>query len=254
VTEALRGDPPEDASDTRDESVSYTVDNGIAVITLSRPPVNALSSTMYRALGVVAKRVTEDEEVRVAILTGAGRLFCGGADVKELAAQTPDESAAYSELSANTRRQFTSIPVPVISAINGPAVGAGVAYSTYCDYRVADARSFLSMPEIDIGSVAGGGEALMAIGVPHGPIRFMLYTGRRVSAEEALGLHLIDEVAPEGQALEIAKQRARTIAGKRRGSLVAMKRAINVASGRPTNDGGALANIMQITMEMMRKG
>jgi enoyl-CoA hydratase/carnithine racemase len=239
MSDTLKGSPPASTAESMEDGVSYTVDDGIALITLRRPPVNALSSAMYRGLGIAAKQISEDEEIRVAILTGADRFFCGGADVKELAAHTPEEKVTFSALSANTRRQFSSIPVPVISAINGPAAGAGVAYSTYCDYRVAAADSFLSMPEINVGSVAGGGEALLSVGVPHGPVRFMLYTGRRLSAEEALGLHLIDEVAPQGQALDVAWERARAIAEKPRNALIAMKSAINTAS-RLMNNGDAL--------------
>jgi enoyl-CoA hydratase len=215
-----------------DHRVDYDVEEGIALVTINRPPVNALSSQMYRGLCSAAEQIAADENVRVAILTGAGPIFSGGADVKELAAHTPAEKEAFTELSLRTRRLFRTIPVPVISAINGPAAGAGVLYSAYCDYRIAATGSFLSLPEINVGSVAGGGEQLMWLGIPQGAIRHMLYTACRIPAEEAVRLHLVDELAPAGGALDLARERAREIAQRPRSALVAMKRAILEASDR----------------------
>jgi enoyl-CoA hydratase/carnithine racemase len=234
--------------------VSVAVDGGVAVVTLDRPPVNALNSHMYAQLGRAAAQIAEDPEIRVAILTGSGQRFCGGADVKELASHSQAERQDFWALTTETRRLFLDIPVPVIAAIDGPAVGAGVAYMTHCDYRIAAAGTFLSMPEINVGSVAGGGEALLAIGMPRGAIRYLLFSGSRLPAEEALRVHLIDELAPAGGALELARQRAAVIAEKPRAALVAMKRAINLASA-PTSPGeDVLARTQKITLDMMGDG
>lgn len=234
--------------------VSLTVDGGVAVIALDRPPVNALSSHMYAQLGQAAAQIAENAEVRVAILTGSGQRFCGGADVKELAAHTAQQRRDFWALTTETRRLFLNIPVPVIAAVDGPAVGAGVAFVTHCDYRVAASGTFFSMPEINVGSVAGGGEALLAIGMPRGAIRYLLYSGGRIPAEEALRVHLIDELAPAGAALAVARERAAAIAEKSRSALVAMKRAINVASASMVPGEDVLARTQQITLEMMQDG
>jgi enoyl-CoA hydratase/carnithine racemase len=234
--------------------VTVTMDRGVAVITLDRPPVNALSSHMYAELGRAAAQVAENAETKVAILTGGGERFCGGADVKELRSHTPAQRQDFWALTTQTRRLFLDIPVPVIAAVDGPAVGAGVAYVTHCDYRIAAAGTFLSMPEINVGSVAGGGEALLAIGMPRGAIRYLLYSGSRMPAEEALRVHLIDELAPAGGALELARARAAVIAEKSRAALVAMKRAINVASAPSSPGEDVLARTQQITLDMMGDG
>jgi enoyl-CoA hydratase len=229
--------------------VSLTVTDGVATIALDRPPVNALSSHMYAELAQVATRIAEDDLVRVAILTGTGSCFCGGADVKELRSQTPEQRQAFWAVTADARRRFLGIPVPVIAAIDGAAAGAGVAYATYCDYRIAARTARLSMPEINVGSVAGGGEALLGIGMPRGAIRYLLFSGTAMSAEEALHAHLVDEVSDS--ALGLARERAAVIAEKPRPALVAMKRAINLASASaaPTED--MVAQTQKITLEMM---
>lgn len=205
--------------------------SGVAVITLDRPPVNALSSAMYLALGDAADQIAGDERVRVAILTGAGGVFSAGADVRELASHSPKGREAFFAITGATRRKVDGIPVPVIAAINGAAAGAGVAYATMCDYRIAADTAFLAMPEIDRGSVATGGINLKAVGVPPGALRFMLFTGRRVPATEAVAIHLVDEVVPAGRLLAVAYERALAIAAKPRHALVAMKRAIREVSG-----------------------
>jgi enoyl-CoA hydratase len=212
-------------------TVEYAVvADAVALITLNRPPVNALSADMYRKLKKAIGRAASDESVRAVVLTGAGRMLSAGADIKELNSPTPEEREEFQVVSQAARRAFRAIPVPVIAAINGPAVGAGLMYSAYADYRVADPDAFVSLPEIDVGNVAGGGECLITLGVPIGSVRYMLYTARRVPAEEALRLHMIDEIAPKGRALETALDRARGIAEKPREALIAMKQAINAVT------------------------
>jgi len=231
--------------------VKVEVSGGIAVITLNRPPVNALSAEMFQALGRAADRITEDDTVKAAILTAAGPTFCGGADVKELATHGPDERAAFFELTNATRSKVTSIPVPVIAALNGPAAGAGVSYATFCDYRIAVEDAFLTMPEISLGSVAAGGLPLMAIGVPAGALRYMLFSGRRVPVREAIAMHLVDEVVPADRLMEVAHERASVIAQKDRAALVAMKRAISEMSRNPIWDDDAYRQTQRMTIDLI---
>jgi enoyl-CoA hydratase len=242
------------STSSHEAHVHYVVEDGIAVLTLDRPPVNALSAEVYEALGRLADRLAADESVRVAILTAAGRrTFSAGADVKELGSQTPDERAAFYRTSSETRRKVSAIPIPIIAAINGPAAGAGVAYATFCDYRISADDAFFTMPEIDRGSVAAGGLTLMAIGVPAGPLRLMLYSGRRVTASEALAMHLVDEVVPYDDLMVVARDRASWIAAKPRHALVAMKQAIREMSHNPIWDEAAYAATQQMTIDQMER-
>jgi enoyl-CoA hydratase/carnithine racemase len=208
------------------EFVRCQVDDGIAVVTIERPPVNAFSSAVYAELARAMETIGTDDGVRVAILTAEGRMFSAGADVKELSTLAAGGRAAFFAQSDRTRRLVSDLPVPMIAAINGSAVGAGVAYATYCDYRLASESAFFAMPEIDRGSVAGGGLPLVAIGVAPGALRWMLYSGARIPAVDALAIHLVDEVVPPEELMIVARERAAVIAAKARSTLVAMKRAI----------------------------
>jgi enoyl-CoA hydratase/carnithine racemase len=231
--------------------VTVDVADGIAIVTIDRPPVNALSAAAFEALGRAADRISTDDSVKVAVLTGTGRTFCAGADVKELAGHGPAERAAYFELTGATRQKVREIPVPVIAAINGPAAGAGVAYASFCDYRIAADTAFLAMPEINLGSVAAGGLPLMAIGVPSGALRYLLFSGRRVTAQEALAMHLVDEVVPAADLISVARERAVLIADKDRRALVAMKRAIGEMAGDAGGDETAYARTSQMTIALI---
>ena len=207
----------------------------IAILTLDRPPVNALSMELYSSLVARLDAVGSDPDLNVILLTGAGRrAFCAGADVKEL-----------SQLDSTTRRerhQFVSdvwskvanVEIPTICAIQAPAPGGGAVLASLCDYRVASQDAFFSYPEVDRGTVAGGGVFLRKLGVPAGAIREILYTGRRYTAEEALALHLVDRVVPPDSVLEEAMGLAEAIAAKARLALVLMKRAI-IESERETD-------------------
>lgn len=243
---------PMTAGRAEDGQIRYEAgDDGVAVVTLDRPPVNALSSAMYRTLGELADRIAADETVRVAILTASGTVFSAGADIRELAGHSAADRARFFELTSATRRRVAAIPIPVIVAVNGAAAGAGVAYATLCDYRIAAEAAFFSMPEIDRGSVATGGINLMAVGVPPGALRFMLYTGRRVPAAEALAMHLVDEVVPADRLMATARERALAVAAKPRHALVAMKRAIQQVSRNPLWEEEVYVSTQRMTIGMI---
>jgi enoyl-CoA hydratase/carnithine racemase len=214
--------------------IDYLLRDGVATVTLNRPPANAFSAAMYGELARVAQQLSEDESVRVAILTAAGeRIFCGGADVKELRALDDEGRAAFSRASEHAAHLFAAIPVPVIAAITGACVGAGVAYATRCDYRISAEHATFTLPEINLGFLFEGGRTLISAGVPSGPLRMMLYSGRTASAAEALGMRLVDEVVPGSRVMEAAEQYAGVLATKSRENLIRMKAAINRMSYTP---------------------
>jgi enoyl-CoA hydratase/carnithine racemase len=185
---------------------------------------------MYRDMARLFQRIAEDAGVRVVILTSASqRVFSGGADVKEMASLDAEGRARFAAASGDARTRFRAIPVPVVAAITGKCVGAGLMYPAMCDYRVAADHAEFAMPEIDHGLVAGGGKDFMQIGMPDGALRLMMFTGRRLSVQEGLRAHLVDEVVPADSVLDVARARATVIAGKSRDSLVQMKQAINAA-------------------------
>jgi enoyl-CoA hydratase len=213
--------------------VRYSVADGIGTVVLDRPPVNAFSLAMYQEMARLFQQIAEDIDVRAVILTAASqRIFSGGADVKQMASLDAEGRALFAAASFDARTRFRAIPVPVIAALTGKCVGAGLMYPAMCDYRVAADHAEFAMPEIDHGLTAGGGKDFMQIGMPGGALRLMMFTGQRLSARGALQVHLIDEVVPGDKVLDVALERATLIAGKSRDSLVQMKQAIQAADAQ----------------------
>jgi enoyl-CoA hydratase len=206
-----------------DELVKVERQGRIAVITLNRPPVNALSREMWAAVDQ-AFGTLADEEIHCAVLTSAmPTVFCAGADLL-----SDDEKARETRHLTVTpiMVRLRNAPVPVICAINGHAVGAGLALMAHCDYRIASADAHFSMTEVDRGTAAGGGTSLSGLGVPTGFVREILYTGRRFMADEAKSVNLVDKVVPADQVMPAALELASTIAAKPRHALSILKRAV----------------------------
>ena len=185
----------------------------IAVVTLDNPPVNAMSPE-WDIQGTF-DAITADEDVRVVILTGQGdRVFCAGADIKAAArsdrAPRPERTG-----SRNARENFYAImecAVPVIGAINGPALGGGLALAASCDYLIASERAVFGLPEIDVGLLGGARHAMRLF--PQQTVRMMHYTARRPDAREAYRLGAVDRVVAPEQLMDEAMAEAEVIAAK----------------------------------------
>jgi enoyl-CoA hydratase len=216
------------------EVVRYSSSGSVATITIDNPPVNAFSVAVWTAFSAALGRAAADEGIHAVIVTGEGnRAFSAGADVKESATLTAEQNRDRLELVGAGLRRLAAMPVPVVCAINGPAVGGGLNLSALCDIRIAADGASFSLPEIDHGRVGGGGAFVRQLGVPAGVINQMLYTGRRLGAREALAAHLVDEVVPAAELMARAVAVAGAIAAKPRSALTTMKRAIRAASAQP---------------------
>ncbi|MBN9075269.1 MAG: hypothetical protein BGN87_17855 [Rhizobiales bacterium 65-79] len=199
----------------------------IVVAVLDNPPVNAFSDDMRRELLACIEDINDDEAAHVMILAAAGeKAFCAGADLNELRDLTPETRRERSEELTRTWLKIESIRIPVVCAIGGAAIGAGTVIASLCDYRIASEHAFFSYPEIDRGTVGGGGVFMRRTGVPPGVIREALYTGRRFSAAEALAVNLVDRVVPSSQLMETAERLADAMAAKSRQALILTKKAI----------------------------
>ncbi len=207
--------------------VEYVVEDGIATITLDHPPVNALSTRLWKGIEDAFARLDEDTDARVAIFTARGqRAFCAGADLKEVLEPGFDDRGKHHQA---VMLKVARARVPVICAVNGPAVGAGVVLATLCDLRVAADTASFSWPEVDYGLVGGGGAHMRRISVPEGTIRDWLFTGRRISAAEALQASLVDRLFPYEALMPAVRELAGQIAEKKREALMAVKGAILAA-------------------------
>ena len=171
-------------------------DDGVAVITLINPKVNALSSEVLRQLLGAAEAVTDDPPGAV-VITGGDRVFAAGADITEFGG--PDEARTIGDLFLRALNAVADIPRATIAAISGVALGGGCELALACDFRIASERSRLGQPEILLGIIPGGGGTQR---LPRliGPAKAkdLIFSGRAVDAEEALAIGLVDEiVSPE---------------------------------------------------------
>jgi enoyl-CoA hydratase/carnithine racemase len=192
------------------------VQDYVAIVTMDNPPVNAITSDW--PIQETFDSFYDRDDVRVAILTGAGtRCFCAGADVKARAesSEQAQPPGAYERHSRRTREDFNTIvdcAVPVIGAVNGHALGGGLALAASCDYLIASENATFGLPEIDVG-LLGGARHFMRL-FPQGVTRRANFTGRRLTAQEAYRLGVVVEVVPPEHLMEAAIEEARVIAQK----------------------------------------
>ena len=216
-------------------SVKLTVQDYIATVVMDRPPVNAQNSEFRQELIGTFDALTDRDDVRVAILTGTGRMFSAGADMKER--PDPDHPGEYWHFNRLARECFNAIAEcakPVIAAVNGPALGAGFVLMLACDIMLASDNAYFSMPEINVG-LAGGARFLMEH-VSRSRVRSLYFTGRRVSAAELYRLGVIEACPKREELMDAALDIAREIAGKSPLAIRHIKRALNTIEELPVRD------------------
>ncbi|MBV9785456.1 MAG: enoyl-CoA hydratase/isomerase family protein [Acidisphaera sp.] len=187
--------------------------DGVAIVRLARPPVNALGRATREALIACFDGLQDRDDVRAIVLTAEGRVFCAGADIKEKSALAG--AGDYTRANRLTRDVFFSIidsAKPVIAAVNGPALGAGCVLAACCDMIFATDTAVFGMPEIDVGQ--GGGASIMQRILPPSKVRRMMLTGERVPAAELFRLGAVEACVPEAELLPAALDIAATIAAK----------------------------------------
>ncbi|HEX9711578.1 MAG TPA: enoyl-CoA hydratase-related protein [Actinomycetota bacterium] len=213
------------------EKVRYEVADGVATVTIARPEVrNAMDLEVFQGLADAAGRADADEAVRAVVVTGEGQAFSSGIDVsifaEGLASQRPIDIGSL-------QRSYTSFErcsKPVIAAIHGAAFGGGIQLALACDLRVAAADAELSVMETRWGIIPDLGaihRLPRIIGI--GRAKDMLLTGRRVPAEEALQLGLVNRVVPADQDVKEATEWARELAAGPPLALARIKRLVGAA-------------------------
>lgn len=181
------------------EFVTLEVEAGVGTIRLNRPPVNALNDQVQSELNTAARAATERDDVRAVILYGGEKTFAGGADIKEMAAKSYVEMTTFAAALTNSLSVLAAIPKPTVAAITGYALGGGLELALTADYRVAGDNVKLGQPEIQLGIIpGGGGTQRLARLIGPSKTKDIVYTGRFVSADEALNVGLVNElVAPD---------------------------------------------------------
>jgi len=214
---------------------------GVALITMNRPErLNAITPEMIEAFEEVFKRLEQSDDIRVVILTGAGRGFCSGADIMEAASHVDHQYFAsadkflrkiqerYGGLILGLRR----IPQPVIAAVNGPAAGGGFALALAADIRLVSPEAFFVASFINIGLSAGemGSSYFLPRLVGLSRASEILFTGRRVPADEAERIGLVSKVLPKEDLIREALDIAKVMLGKSPGGLRLTKSVLDEAA------------------------
>ncbi|MBI2413678.1 MAG: enoyl-CoA hydratase/isomerase family protein [Deltaproteobacteria bacterium] len=200
----------------------------VAVVTFNRP-VNILSSGVLRDL--VGTLDALKESAKVLVFFGEGTTFVAGADIKEMYGFGENEARSFARLIHSAFNAVEAFPVPVIAGVNGFALGGGCELALACDIVVASESAIFGMPEINLGIVpGGGGTKRLAERVGKMKAKELILTGRRVGADEALSIGLVNKVVPRGRLKDEVLSLASTIAHKPVQCLRAAKRLIESAS------------------------
>jgi len=218
-------------------------DDGVVVLLLRNPPVNALSRAVLDELGHALAGLAANAELRAVVLAGDGPNFSAGADLKELASIDLAEAPAVLHRAVATFRALAELAVPTIAAVHGLAVGGGLELALACDLRVADDSAKFGAPEVAHGLMpAYGGTQRLPRLVGPAKAKEMIFTGALVPAADALRIGLVNKVVGGGQELRAARDLAHTIGQRAPKAVRAAKRAVTLGADLDLADALALEN------------
>jgi len=213
----------------------------IATIRLQNPPLNLVTVELTKVLDATLAEIESDPNVRCVIVTGTGeRAFCAGSDVKEFESLRGRVGEGKLLLEKAVYRRLANLPVPTIAAIQADALGGGLELALCCDLRVADERAKLGLPEVRLGVMPGSGGTQRLPRIV-GPARAkeMILLGDILDAEQAAAIGLVNRVAPAGEAMDVTRDMAETIASRGPIAIREAKRVIDVAGDTPLDEGFA---------------
>lgn len=194
-------------------SIRTEIENFVALVTLDNAPVNAAALDMLQELTDVFDSFNDRDDVRVAVLTGAGKCFSAGADLKNRPDLTvPGTRWRRNRVVREVAYSIADCAKPVIAAVNGPALGAGLGLVSSCDIIVASENAVFGLPEIDVGLMGGGKHTARII--PHSLTRRMMLTGYRVPAAEMYRRGIIEACLPADELVPYCMDMAAVIAAK----------------------------------------
>ena len=210
--------------------ILFEAKDGIATITFNRPKVlNALNLELLDEFSCVLDEILADEDIRALILTGAGeKAFVAGADINELADMNPIAAKAFSQKGHRIIRKLQQLPIPVIAAVNGYALGGGSEIALACDFIYASEKAVFGLPEISLGLIPGfGGTQRLPRLVGINMAKEMIFTGSMIPAPDAHRIGLVNRLTSAEKLMEEVQTVAGNIARKGKVSVRAAKQAIN---------------------------
>ncbi|MDX2541541.1 enoyl-CoA hydratase/isomerase family protein [Streptomyces sp. WI04-05B] len=224
-----------------DSVLTVTADGDVRVVTLNRPDrLNGVSEKLHRRLAEVWRELADDPRARAVVLTGAGRAFSAGGDFDHLRRHhtDPELRERSIRLDRAIQTELIRFPLPVVAAVNGPAVGLGCSLALGCDLVLMADDAYLADPHISVGLVAGdGGVTLWPLLTSLLRVKEYLFTGDRVPAETAVQLGLANRVVPAADLRQEALALAHRLAAQPPEALRATKAALAVVVEQATRGG-----------------
>jgi enoyl-CoA hydratase len=221
------------------ETVRYLKDDGVATIMLNRPKVlNAMNKQLWIDLQSSLKDAREDETIKVVVITGQGRAFSTGADLKDSKNRTAEQYRDYLEALQEVSRQIIRFDKPTIAAINGFALGSGYELALACDIRIASIEASIGSPEARVASsITGGAFRLIQDLVGPGKAKELLFTADSIDGREAERIGLVNKAVPAEQLMPETYEMAGRIAQNAPFSLKMIKRGLHLAQGEISLEG-----------------
>jgi enoyl-CoA hydratase len=208
-----------------------------AVVSLDNPPGNSLSGEILRALDACFVDLIKNQNVKVIIIAGTGRVFATGADVTEMGrCKTAEQAMEMSKLGQQVFVNIESCPKPVIAAINGFCLGGGLELALSCHIRIASDHSIFGMPEIHLGMIpAFGGSCRLPRAIGTGRAIQLVLSGDKILSREALEIGLVNGIFPNEKLMQEAKKMATKLAGRSSASMRLALKSILRGSGTDIN-------------------
>lgn len=221
--------------------VDLDLRNGVATITMDSPPVNAFTDALHRDFVAVLDAL-ERHPARAAVVTGTGPYFQAGGDMNRfLQIETVEDATAFVQMVQGFMDRIAALPFPTIAAVNGYALGGGLEIALACDIRIASRQAALGLPEVRYGILAGaGGTQRLSRLVGPGRAKLLMFTGRRVTADEALAIGLVDAVVDAERLLPEAGGIAAEIAANSPVAVRHVKRCVDEGLDLPLEQGLSL--------------
>ncbi|MDX2545063.1 enoyl-CoA hydratase/isomerase family protein [Streptomyces sp. WI04-05B] len=221
--------------------IRLDADGPVVTVRLDHPPLNAFDTPQRDELAARVRELADEPRVRAVVLYGGERLFAAGADVKALAEMGIEEVRGWNRALQRTFDEVAQLPMPVVAAITGYALGGGLELALAADHRIAADDALLGQPEVLLGILPGsGGTQRLTRLIGPSRAKNLLMTGRRVDATEALRLGLVDEVVPAAEVHTAALRYAHHLAKGPAAALEAIKEAVNHGTDTSMSAGLAL--------------
>ncbi len=213
------------------QNVLIEIDDGIGVVTVNRPQLrNALSSETVEALESALREVEANADVKVVVITGAGKAFVAGADIKEMSTMDTAAARAFSQRGHRLITLMEQMKKPIIAAVNGYALGGGLELALACDFIYAAEEARLGLPEVTLGVIPGfGGTQNLPRLIGPSRSKELIFTGRQLTAQQAREWGLVNEVVPADELMTRVMELAQNIA--RNGTLAISTAKEAVVSG-----------------------